>query len=1042
MNVADYVRKHPDCNYFISASAGTGKTYTMANYYLGILEKEKDPNIVERILTTTFTVKAAAEMKQRISNEVLKMEKNSKKASEKNYWKRVKSKMPRALISTIDSFCQGVLREENFSVNVDPNLTIINDLKRDKVIERSVYTAFRMFFEAYEGKEPDLPNVLKTSERGKRIKKFVEDLKNDKVALKVLFSEYRLDALQIMVNDVLVNWRTEMKSSSVLKYVLLEDKIIYDALNAFKTLVLIASEVYESMTSDVSEFDYKGVLEKTLQTLKVESIGEKYSQRFKYILVDEYQDTNYLQKALFDTLHNDSNYIFYVGDRKQSIYRFRGSDVTVFTTTYKEFEDKEKKGENYKVLSLKTNYRSKESLVDYFNEVVKKNIFNPQNVSFPAIDDVKKEFRNVYDDVFFRKDDVSLSHKKEDESENVPSLCGHDKKRIKYVHVLEERGSAFFRVRAEAKAAAKIVKALVKEDNGISYKDITILRRSLKSAESIYKEIFKEEGVPLYVVGSHAFYSRPEIEGIISALKAVQNSHNDYLFTLFFFSPLTNGDLETFDKIVLKRKEISEESKGKEKISLFAASESVLDDLPQEIKKAHEILRKYADLKYFIRPTEIVKGLVKDLDYVAKLSKWEDRRIALYNLKKLLSGMEDFDQMANSFSELIRLISKIKEKSEEEAALEDDQSDSVKMMTIHKSKGLEFKVVILGETFKKYDEDRNEEEVQFSLPKAGARHFVMEKLVEENLKNNLEDVMKEFYVNAFMNYTEERRLLYVAITRASELLIPIFVSNSKEHLFSEKESFSKNLNVKSSFYDLISVEEIKAQEVAQNIQEKLIFQEVPQENLKSFDSFSYKMYIAPTFLRKIEKESEMENIDEMTDESLPVVSIGDVFSDDEKGEGKKIHSILSSVQNLSDLKYFEEMKLISPKRPLSENPIIQRLFTYPVQKVEWRLMKPLKLEEKTYMLFGIPDRVFIKDGEIEVVDYKHSYLRRYRNGSNRIEDYIFQLNFYMYLLSDFGKPKMGYLVSTKSGEIIEVEYQEDFESKIIDSIREVEAEKI
>ena len=1038
MNVADYVRKHPDCNYFISASAGTGKTYTMTNYYLGILEKEKDPNVVEKILATTFTVKAAAEMKQRISDEVVKMEKNSKNKSEKAYWRKVKAKMPRALVSTIDSFCQGILREENFSVNVDPNLTIINDLKRDKIIERSVYTAFRLFFEAYEGKNPDLPNVLKTSGRKKIIENLVEDLKSDREALKILFSEYRLDKLQEMMKDILVNWRTEMKRSSVLKYALLGDHVIYDALSAFKTLVLIASEVYESMTSDVSEFDYKGVLEKAIQTLKIEEVGQKYSQRFKYILVDEYQDTNYLQKELFDTLHNDSNYIFYVGDRKQSIYRFRGSDVTVFTTTYEEFKTREENGENYKVLSLQTNHRSNENLVKYFNELVRETIFNPQNVTFPEIETIKEEFKNIYEDAFFRKEDISDAARKE--NDDIPSLCGDDKKCVKYVYAFGEK-SASSKIRTEAETAAKVIKSLVMGNDDISYKDITILRRSLKPAENIYKDVFKREGIPLYVVGGHSFYSRPEIEGVISALKAVQNPNNDYLFSLFFFSPLTNGDLETFDKIVHKRKEMSKDG---EKVSLFKACESILSDLPEEIATAHEILKKYADLKYFIRPTEIVKGLVKDLDYVAKLSKWEDRRTALYNLKKMLSGMGEFDQMANSFSELIRLISKIKEKNEEEAALEDDQSDSVKLMTIHKSKGLEFKIVLLGGTFKEYKHNNHDDEIQFSLPRKGTRYFMMEKLIEENLHGKLEDIMKDFQINAFMNYTEERRLLYVAATRARELFIPLFISDSEGNIFSEKESFSKNLNVKSEFYDLVYAEKIKVpREEKKSVQESLIFQEVPEENLQSFDSLSYKMYVAPTFLKTLKgqrEEKNMESIEDITDEEQITVSIQDIFQDDEINEGQKIHSILSSVQTLSDLKYLEESKVINPKRSLSENPTIKRLFSYPISKVEWRLMKPLKVNGKTYMLFGIPDRVFIEDGKIEVIDYKHSSLRGY-NRKERIENYEFQLRFYMYLLSDFGNPQKGYIVSTKSGEIIEVDYKKGFEKEIIASIEKLEEAK-
>ncbi len=1034
INVAEYVRKHPNCNYFISASAGTGKTYAMTNYYMGILEKN-DSSVVERIIATTFTVKAATEMKQKIMSMITDMEKSTK-GMKKEYWKNVKMRMSRSIITTIDSFCHKLLREENFSVDVDPNLTIMNDLKRNRVIERSIYTAFRLFFEAYEGKGPNLPNVLVGSERGKKIEKLINTLKDDKKALKVLFSEYRLDSLQDMMNDVLVNWRTEMKRSSVLEHSLLRNDIVYDALSAFKTLVLMASEVYESMTTDISEFDYKGVLEKTLNVLKTDEIRNKYSERFKYILVDEYQDTNYLQKELFDSLHNESNYIFYVGDRKQSIYRFRGSDVTVFTTTYEEFLKREKNGENWKVLSLKTNYRSEESLVEYFNELSRNTLFNRESVNIPNIEKIKKDSPFIYEDAFFREDDNSRSNRKEDEEEN-PSLSGHDSKRVKYVYAVEEKNQRF-KTYAEAETAVKVIKALVGQmlnGNVVSYKDITILRRSLKHAEDIYRDVFKKHGVPLYVVGSHTFYSRPEIEGVISSLKAVQNPNNDYMFTVFFFSPLANGDFETFDRLVSKRNE------AREKISLFKMCEKMIDVLPQNVVEAYDILKKYSDLKYYIRPAEIVRGLVNDLDYLSKLARWSNRKSALYNLKKLLNELESFDQMASSFSELIRLISKIRDKDEGEATLEDENSDSVKLMTIHKSKGLEFKVVILGGLFSSKSKAAGKE-VQFSLPQGGSRYFMMKKLIEEKIGDKAQEIMKDFYINKFMDYTEERRLLYVAITRSSELFTPIFVSGKNDHIFSDKESFSKNLNVKSDLYDLVDADDIKIpRPLSQTKSHEKEAGEVPSGNLKSFESLSYKMYIAPTFLRSMKEEEKLKEAGDLMDEMIRTVSINDIFSKDEMSEGQRTHRLLSQIQHISDLKFFEEHGSIKAKQPLSNNPIIKRLFSYPFSKTEWRLMKPMKVENKTYMLFGIPDRVFMKDGKIEVIDYKHSTLQG-PNRQKKLEDYTFQLRFYMYLLSDFGTPKKGYIVSTKSGEIVEVEPDEDFASIILNSIKEMEKEDV
>ena len=490
-NVAEHVRKNPNCNYFISASAGTGKTYTITQYYIGILEyheRFKNPSIVERIVATTFTNKAAAEMRERIMKMV--EEKINQEGEDTEYWKGIKVAMPRAIISTINSFCQRILREENLAIGVDPCFTVISDLKKDRIIERSIYNTLRIIFEIYEDQSTiTIPQAL-SQNRLKEVNKLIEELRKHKEGIKLLFSKLKLEGMQNLLKDTLLKWRTEMKRSKVLDKLVDIDTTAFSALEAYRLSVLIAKEIYESFTIDASEFDFKGVLEKVLDVLENERIREKYRKRFKYIIVDEYQDTNYLQKELFDKLHYEGNYIFYVGDRKQSIYRFRGSDVTVFTKTYNEFIEKKRKGENYKVLSLKTNYRSDHELVEYFNKLAGESLFNKMITQTDDDDAIRKFkivqelFPEIYRDTGFRKEDKSLPRPDVETDSSAPSLGTADRKKVKYVVIGGEAKKKEEMLWIEAETAAKIVKALVGQkvtidgmERPLSYKDIVILRR-------------------------------------------------------------------------------------------------------------------------------------------------------------------------------------------------------------------------------------------------------------------------------------------------------------------------------------------------------------------------------------------------------------------------------------------------------------------------------------------------------------------------------------------------------------------------------------
>lgn len=1060
MSVLDEIKKDINKNYFISASAGTGKTYTITHYYVEILkqyEKQNFPDIVDEIVVVTFTKKAASEMKERIFDLV---NDQLEKSSNTDYWQKVKNNLSRAIISTIDSFCQRILREENINAKVDPNFTIINNAKMDKFLDKAVYMTLKYVFQVYDFGKADITLNI-SSERKRNIESYLLKLGEYKDELRTLFVEKfdNISSIMNILKNTLKLWRTEMKRATVFEKLFEVKEKESKELEVFKFLILIAKEIYEAFTIDNFEFDFKAVLEITLDFLEDKEMQEKYQKRFKYIIIDEFQDTNHLQKELFYKIHGDNNYLFIVGDRKQSIYRFRNADVSVFLETQNEFEEKEKSTNLYKVLPLKENYRSNEVLVKYFNFISENKIFNKHIIKK---DDNKEIDRfstfeaispKIYEKLWYIKD-LDESIPKVNCNGIVPIL-NNIPSRIKYVMVKnvekENKGrkKSDKKTEIEAMVSAYIIKKLVGQkmtvkdkekgciEREIKYSDFAILRSSLYRKEDVYKKVFKKFNIPLHVVSSKGFFERIEVKAILNALNAVQNPNNDFYFTQFFFSPLVLGTFNDYRLIVKKNKEINEKLKETDKDksvkeSLFQTAKKIKFE-NEEINKALKILEKYSDLKYYVRPAEVLKGLIKDLNYFEKLAYFEDYKNAILNVKKLVLEASTIDQMAESFSQLVKLIEKLSNESESEASIEDETSDSVKLMTIHASKGLEFKIVLLGDLHSKGKKGSNSD-IKFAKEK-GKTYYMLSKIFEQ-LDNEAVDseeifeAIKHFYKDEVYDETEERRKLYVAITRASEMFIPIILDEPSNDLLSNyvklSEDETKELKKLIGDFEQVDIDAESIFNMESEKSEKIIeIKDVPEENLKDLKYLSYKSYVSPTTLYGY-----LENEKEAQEEDIILA-----FSE-KTAEGTDIHRKLASVNAISDLKYLEEMGIL--KVNLSDK--LKDLFSGATRIVsEWRIVKPYEFNDKKYMLFGIPDKVLFKGDKIYVLDFKNVSFEQSKN----IEKYIFQVQFYMYLLKEFGIPEAGYIVSTKTGEIIEVELKDTFEEQLKRSIENFEkSEKV
>ena len=399
-------------------------------------------------------------------------------------------------------------------------------------------------------------------------------------------------------------------------------------------------------------------------------ILEKYQERYKYILVDEYQDTNEVQYKLIKLLGKKYKNVFVVGDVNQSIYGFRWSNYRNILNFEKDYKDA-------LIITLNQNYRSTNTILNAANSVIKNN-------------ESKKEV-HLYSDL---GDGVKINYKK----------ARDDKEEIKYV--------------------VKEIKKLL--NDGYDYKDIAILYRTNAQARAIEEGILKENW-PYKVVGSYYFYKRKEIKDLICYLRLIANPSDDISL-----------------KRVINYPKRGIGNKSIEEIELIASSlnTSMFDCLmkPKEIefKKLIENLKEKAkdlDLTELIDVLLEDSGIKKELENDPSL----EAQIRLDNLMEFRSITESYQNDTGSvnledFLEDISLVA--------DSADHSDNDNTIYLMTIHAAKGLEFKGVFL----------------------IGMEEGIMPHANSLDTKEDLE---------------EERRLCYVAITRAKEKL---FITNAKRRM--------------------------------------------------------------------------------------------------------------------------------------------------------------------------------------------------------------------------------------------------------------------
>ena len=579
----------------------------------------------QNILAITFTNKAANEMKERLCKMTSEAE---------NIW-----------ISTFHSMCVKILRRHISSlksaknpahqINFDSNFSIYTDTERDKALKT-------------------VAQQLKIEKDG-----FVQKL------------SYHISNAK---NNNLSPWDYQKLNQA--------ESDIEDITKGYSA--------YQSFLANNNALDFDDLLTKTYELfVEFPDILKRYQNKFEYIHIDEFQDTNYIQYQIAKLLAGEHKNIFVVGDEDQCIYSWRGANIQNIFDFKKDFPD-------FKQFKLEQNYRSTKNILTLANKLIKNN---------------------------------QVRNDKELWTDNTTGI------KVEYFKADNEF--------EEAEHIASQIKNLVSSDLGYTYSDFAVLTR-LNALSAPFEEKFLNYNIPYRIYGGNKFFERVEIKNLISYLKMLTNPYDSTSFTRIINFPKRGIGEATINSIL----ELSEFHNTTPFNLILNSDEYLLDDkIEKKVKPFKDIIVELNENYEKLEPYKFVEFLVKIIDFRSIYNTNSEEDLArLLNIDNFLVMAQEYFKAnpKSTVSEWLQSITLVSDIDEY-----DDKNNTVTLATVHAVKGLEFKVV-----------------------------FVV------GLEEKMFPIVRTYSTQNDME--EERRLMFVAITRAKQRL---YLSNAKSRFVYGKRDY-------------------------------------------------------------------------------------------------------------------------------------------------------------------------------------------------------------------------------------------------------------
>ena len=878
-------------NLLISAAAGSGKTAVLVERIVKMVCDGENPVDIDRLLVVTFTNAAAAQMRERISRA---LQERLSKDPANEHLQRQTTLLYNAQITTIDSFCLFVLRNQFHTIGLDPGFRIgeegemrllrgevlarvleeayaqgdpaflhameyFSTGNRDQAVENEVMTLYdfamstpfpeqwlndrrtdydtnglrapmpvqdgegapvagsllslpwmeellahvRLLLAGCSEKlrmaqklseEPDGPYFYgELLERESEMVGKLVDLcaHSDYDSLCAAFSSVRFDRLPSKkdetvspakreaakllrgsVKDVLSELRDSFFAGSE-EQICRQMEGCQAALNALLDLTISFQKAFEAAKREKNVLDFDDIEHLALQVLLCDSPGGyvptetalAYRASYHEILIDEYQDSNLVQEYLLSAISGEAEgryNRFMVGDVKQSIYKFRLARPELFLEKHDSYGQD---GERAMRIDLHQNFRSRTEVLYSVNAV------------FERI--MGKEVGGiVYDEQAALYPGASYPEGEDEE----PKTRSHVTELLLFR--TEEKPEEISVKEQEAYGVAARIKALLRDfpvtdkETGTlrkaSCRDIVILFRSLSGWDEVFKRVLEQEGIPVHVTSRTGYFEASEVQELLHFLRILDNPLQDiplYGVLHTYLGGFSEEEIAMVRAACPKKKYLYD--------ALFACAEETRDGgetligeaLLQRIRDFLAKVKKYRELAVYSSVHELLRIILREsgyLHYVAARPEGARRRA---NVEMLLVKAADYEKTSYfGLYHFLRYIEQLQKYEVDygEAAMQDENADVVRIMSVHKSKGLEFPICIvagLAGTFKKKESSGF---VVLDVDAGiGVDYVDLERRVKsKNLRKNVISVKLRKD-----SLAEELRILYVAMTRAEEKLI-------------------------------------------------------------------------------------------------------------------------------------------------------------------------------------------------------------------------------------------------------------------------------
>lgn len=1009
-------------NILVSASAGSGKTFVMAERILDQLARGVE---ISQLFISTFTVKAATELKERLEKKIGQQIQESNDVDLKQHLGRQLADLPNAAIGTMDSFTQKFLGKHGYLIDIAPNFRILQNESEQLILKNEVF--HQVFEEHYQGEnQENFSRLVKNfagrgkDERGLRqqvykiydflqstsspqkwvkesfLKGFEEaDFANEKdkqteqikQGLWDLESFFRyhldndakefpkaayLEAVQQVLDEIgslnqesdsqayravlarvvaiskekngralanssrkvdlkpLADAYNDERKALFSKLGQLADQITildyqeryhvdtWDLAKTFQNFMSDFVEAYRERKRQENAFEFADISHYTIEILEnFPQVREAYQERFHEVMVDEYQDTNHIQERMLELLSNGHNR-FMVGDIKQSIYRFRQADPQIFNEKFQRYAQNPKEG---KLILLKENFRSSSEVLSATNDVFGRLMDQEvgeinydsmhqlvfANSKLTPNPDNKAEF------LLYDKDD---SGQEEEESQTETKLTGEMRLVIKEILKLHQ-------------------------EKGVAFKEIALLTSSRSRNDQILLAL-SEYGIPVKTDGEQNNYLQSlEVQVMLDTLRVIHNPLQDYALVTLMKSPMFSFDEDELARLSLQKVEDKVQENLYEKLvnaQKQAASQKELihTALAEKLSQFMDILDSWRLYTKTHSLYDLIWKIYNDrfyYDYVGALPNGPARQANLYALALRADQFEKSN--FKGLSRFIRMIDQVLEAQHDLASVAvAPPKDAVELMTIHKSKGLEFPYVFILNMDQDFNKQDSMSEVILSRKNGlGVKYIakVETGAVEAHYPKTIKlSIPSLTYTQneeelQLASYSEQMRLLYVAMTRAERKLYLVGKGSrekleAKEYPAAENEKLDKHTRLQ-----------------AKNFQDWVwaITKAFSKDNL----NFSYR------FLGE----------DQLTREAIGELENKSPLQDSSQADNRQSETIKEALEMLKEVEVYNSLHRAAIELPSVQTPSQIKKFYEPVMDMEGVEIANQTPSPEKRISFDLPD---------------------------------------------------------------------------------------